>query len=108
MTDKIARRVLDGFNEVIIRLGREESPRPNQTLWDIVQGVAHLLAHCSAQLVTDARRSVLSTDAAEELAGRIYNGLWANLTELMAAEMVWIPTEGMDDAAGDDERAKWH
>ncbi len=108
MTDKIARRVLNGFNEVLIRVGREEGPRSNQALWDIIQGVARLLAHCSAQFVTDARRSVLPTDAAEELAGRIYNGLWAKLTELMTAEMVRIPTEEMDDVAGDDERITWH
>ncbi len=108
MTDKIARRVLDGFREVLICVRREEGPRSDQALWGIVQGVAQLLARCSAQFVTDARRSVLPTDAAEELAGRIHNGLWATLNELVAVEMVRIPTEGMDDVAGDGERMTWH
>ena len=114
MTDKIVRRVLDEFNEVVIRVGREEGLRSNQAFWDIIQGVAQFLAHCSAQFVTGVRRSGLPTDAAEELAeaeeraGRIHNRLWAKLNELMAGEMVRIPTEGMDDVAGDGERMTWH
>jgi len=83
-------------------------------MMDELECVAQFLARCSAKYVTDARRSVLPTDAAEELAetgglaGRIHNGLWAKLTELMAVEMVRIPPEGMDDVVGDGERMTWH
>ena len=114
MTDETAQRVLDGVSEVLIRVGREEGPRSDQTLWGIAQGIAELLARCIAQYVTDVRRSVLPADAAEELAeaeelaGRIHNRLWAMLAGLMAVEMVRIPPEGMDDVAGDDERTTWH